>query len=71
MMSYEMIKSIVVLFALLMAGGIFLWHVYQLLWVNMRYGQPSAVLGQWGQRIKAVIVYVGVQLRFFLSRGEK
>ncbi len=64
-MSYEVIKSIVVLLALLAAGGIFGWRVYQLLWVNLRRGQPSDCLGQWGERIKSVLVYVGGQLRLF------
>ena len=38
-MSYDMIKSIVVLIALLIAGGVFGWRVYQLLWINLRRGQ--------------------------------
>ncbi len=64
-MSYATIKSILVLLALLAAGGVFLWKVYQLLWVELRRGQPSDVFGQWGERIKAVVVYVAAQLRLF------
>jgi Fe-S oxidoreductase len=64
-MSYDVIKSVLVLLALAVAGGIFLWRVYQLLWVNMRRGQPSACFGRWGERIKALIIYVGAQLRLF------
>jgi len=64
-MSYDLIKSIVALVAVLVAGGIFGWRVYQLLWVNMRRGQPSDSLGQWGERIKGLIVFVGGQLRLF------
>ena len=64
-MSYDVIKSIVVLLALLAAGGMFGRRVYQLLWVNLRRGQPSDSFGQWGERIKSVLVYVGGQLRLF------
>ncbi len=64
-MSYSLVKSIAVLLALLVAFGIFGWRCYQLLWVNLRRGQPSAVTGQWGERIKAVVVYVAAQLRLF------
>ena len=64
-MGYNLIKSIVVLLALLVAGGVFGWRSYRLLWVNLRRGQPSAVLGQWGERIKGLIIYVGAQLRLF------
>lgn len=64
-MSYETIKSIVVLLALLTAAGIFLQHVYQLLWVNLRRGLPSGAFGHWGERFKGLIVFVGAQLRLF------
>ena len=64
-MTYEMIKSIVVLLALLAAVGVFGWRVYSLLWVNLQRGQPSGPFGNWGERIKGLIVYVGAQLRLF------
>jgi Fe-S oxidoreductase len=64
-MSYYLIKSILALIALLIAGGFFLWKVYNLLWVYMRRGQPSGHWGQWGERIRALIVYVGGQRRLF------
>jgi len=66
-MAYNDIKSIVALVALLIAGGIFGWRTYQLLWVNMRRGQPqpSDFFGQWGERIKSVVLFVGGQLRLF------
>jgi Fe-S oxidoreductase len=64
-MTYDMIKSVVVLLALLVFGGIFGWRVYQLLWVDMRRGQPSGPFGQWVERIKGLIVFVGAQLRLF------
>lgn len=64
-MSYETIKSIIVLIALAVAGGVFGWRVYQLLWVDMRRGRPSGPFGQWGERIKGLIVFVGGQLRLF------
>ncbi len=64
-MDYAVIKSIVVLLALLVAAGIFLWRVYQLLWVNLRRGQPSGKFGKWGERIKGVLQYVAAQFRLF------
>ncbi len=64
-MSYGAIKSILVLLGILIAGGIFGWRVYQLLWVNMRRAQPSGPFGQWGERVKSLIVFVAAQLRLF------
>ena len=64
-MSYDEIKSIAVLLALLIAGGIFGLRVYQLLWETLRRGQPSGPFGQWGERIKHVIVFVGAQKKLF------
>jgi Fe-S oxidoreductase len=64
-MTYDVIKSILVLLALLVAGGIFLRRVYQLLWSNLRLGQPSNPFNHWGERIKGVIVYVAGQFRLF------
>jgi Fe-S oxidoreductase len=65
MMTYDVIKSILVLLALLVAGGIFLGRVYQLLWANLRLGQRSSPFKQWGERIKGVVVYVAGQFRLF------
>jgi hypothetical protein len=67
-MSYDAIKSIVVLLALLVATGIFLRYVWQLLWVNLRRGQPSGPFRNWGERIKGLIVFVGAQWRLFRFR---
>ncbi len=64
-MSYPTIKSLLVLLALLVAGGLFLNKLYHLLWINLRRGQPSHVFNRWDERIKAVVVYVGGQLRLF------
>ncbi len=64
-MSYDVIKPIVVLLSLIIAGLIFGLRVYQLLWVNLRRGQPSNPFGQWSERIKGLIVFVGAQLRLF------
>jgi Fe-S oxidoreductase len=64
-MSYQTIKSIVVLLSLAIAGLVFGLKIYQLLWVDMRRGQPSSPFGQWGERVKGLIVYVGAQLRLF------
>ena len=44
-MPYQVIKSIVVLLALLIASGFFGWRTYQLLWANLRRGQPSGFAG--------------------------
>jgi len=64
-MSYETIKSIIVLLALLTATGIFIRYIWQLLWINLRRGQPSGPFGRWGERIKSLIIFVGAQLRLF------
>ena len=64
-MAYETIKSIVVLFALLLAGGVFGWRMYQLLWVNLRRGQPGAHFGRWKERLVGLLLFVGAQLRLF------
>src|SRR5512144_2762390 len=64
-MTYNALKSILVLFALLIATGVFLWRVYRLFWVNLRRAQPSGRFDRWGERIKGVLVYVGAQLRLF------
>jgi Fe-S oxidoreductase len=64
-MSYDTIKSIVVLIGLLVAGGVFLSRIYQLLWVNLQRGQPVPRYGQWGERIKSLIEYVAGQRRLF------
>jgi Fe-S oxidoreductase len=64
-MTYAQIKSLLVLLALLTAGSVFGWRVYQLLWVNLRRGQPSGSFGKWGERIKSLLVYVAGQRRLF------
>jgi Fe-S oxidoreductase len=64
-MSYEAIKSIIVLLALLVAVAVFGMEVYQFLWVRLRQGQPSGSFGRWGERIKGVLVFVGAQWRLF------
>jgi Fe-S oxidoreductase len=64
-MDYGVIKSIIVLLALLVAIGIFFWRVYQLLWVILRRGQPSGKFGNWGERIKGLLQYVAAQFRLF------
>ena len=64
-MNYETLKSILVLLALFVAGGIFTYRVYRLLWMNMRRGEASGPFGQWLERIKGLIVYVAGQQRLF------
>lgn len=64
-MTYDTLKSIIVLLALLIATGVFGLRLYRLLWINLRRGQPSGPFDRWGERIKGVLVYVGAQLRLF------
>ncbi len=65
-MTYDSLKSILVLLALLAAGGVFGLRVYRLLWLNLRRGQPSPeAFGNWGERVKSVIEYVAGQARLF------
>jgi Fe-S oxidoreductase len=64
-MTYETLKSILVLLAMLIAGGIFAYRVYQLLWMNMRRGEASGPFGQWVERIKGLFLFVAAQRRLF------
>lgn len=64
-MTYETLKSILVFVALLIAGGIFLYRLYRLLWMNMRRGEASGPFGQWLERIKGLFVFVAAQFRLF------
>jgi Fe-S oxidoreductase len=64
-MSYNVVKSIIVLLAFISASGIFGWRAYKLLWVNLRRGQPTPPFRQWGERTKGLFVFVGAQLRLF------
>ena len=64
-MDYGDIKSVVVVLAFLVAGGLFLWRAYRLLWLNLRRARPSGPFRRWGERIRGVIVFVAGQLRLF------
>lgn len=64
MMSYNALKSIVVLIALLASFGVFGWRSYQAL-QGLRRGQSTPAFGGWGERIKGLFVYVAAQLRLF------
>jgi Fe-S oxidoreductase len=64
-MAYETLKSILVLLAIIVAGAVFAWKVYQLLWVNLSRGQASGPFGDWLERAKGVVVFVGAQFRLF------
>jgi Fe-S oxidoreductase len=64
-MSYPLIKSLVVLGALLVAGFAFGKRTYELLWLNLRLGRPSRDGHSILKRIEGVIVYVAGQLRLF------
>jgi Fe-S oxidoreductase len=64
-MSYPVAKSILALLAVLAAFSIFSWQLYRLLWVKLRHGQPAAPFGQWAERTKGLIVFVGGQRRLF------
>jgi len=63
--SYEGIKSIVALLAILASFSYFGWQIYQYLWLNLRRGRPSFAIKDWGKRIEGLFVYVGGQLRLF------
>jgi Fe-S oxidoreductase len=58
-------KSIIVFLALAIAGAIFLMRLYQHLWVNLQRGRPGEGYGEWGERLKGVLVFVAGQLRLF------
>jgi Fe-S oxidoreductase len=64
-MSYDVAKSLVVLLTLLIAGAIFLSRLYWHLWINLHRGQPGKPYGQWGERLKGVLLFVAGQLRLF------
>jgi len=64
-MTYEAVKSIVVLLAFCLATGVFCWRVYWRLGVSLRKAQPSGPFGQWGERIRGVVVFVAGQFRLF------
>jgi Fe-S oxidoreductase len=64
-MSYPLLKSIIVLFALALTLVVFGRRLYRLLWVRLRLGQPSGGYSQWGERIKSLLIYVAAQLRLF------
>jgi Fe-S oxidoreductase len=64
-MSYEALKSVALLLALLLAGGVFLRRAYRWSWTKLRLGQPNPPFGQWGERIKGLLVYVAAQQRLF------
>jgi Fe-S oxidoreductase len=64
-MSYNALKSILVLLALLIATGVFFWRIYRLFWKNLRRARPGGGFDRWGERIKSLLIYVGAQLRLF------
>lgn len=64
-MTYDQIKSLLVLLALLIAGGIFVIRIYRLLWMNLRRGPSISPFRQWLERIKGLVVFVGGQRRLF------
>ncbi len=64
-MRYEQVKSVIVLLALLIAFGLFGWRIYRDVWRNLRRGQPSFPLRDWGKRLQGLLVYVFAQARLF------
>jgi Fe-S oxidoreductase len=64
-MTYQEIKSLVVVLALITSGGFFSFQIYKLLWVNLKRGQPTPPFTNWAERIKGLFVYVAGQLRLF------
>jgi Fe-S oxidoreductase len=69
MNTYNILKFIVVLLSFLFATGVFLWRAYPQLWTKLRQSQSTPRFGQWGERIKGLIVFVGAQLRLFRFRA--
>jgi Fe-S oxidoreductase len=64
-MAYPTLKSLVVLLALLAAGGLFGLQLYRTLWLDLRRGRPGPPFGAWWERTKGLMLYVGGQLRLF------
>jgi Fe-S oxidoreductase len=64
-MSYETLKSVIAIVAVLAFGGLFLRRCYQLLWVNLKRGQSAEAYDRWGERIRGLIVYVFGEKRLF------
>lgn len=67
-MTYNVIKSVLVLVALLLTGTVFMLLLYRHLWLNLRRGRSVPKFGQWGERLKGLILFVGGQLRLFRLR---
>lgn len=67
-MSYENLKSILALLAILASFGVFGWRTIQFLWSNLRRGQPSGPFKAWGERIKGLVLFVAAQWRLFRFR---
>ena len=69
-MSYDDAKSLIVLISLLIVGAIFAYRLYQNLWITLRRGQSGDPIGQWGERLRGVFVFIGGQLRLFRFRAS-
>ncbi len=64
-MTYEDIKSVAALAALVAALAIFGLRAYRLLWVRLSRGEPSGPFSQWGRRTWGLVSFVGGQRRLF------
>ncbi|NCF65692.1 MAG: 4Fe-4S dicluster domain-containing protein [Chloroflexi bacterium] len=64
-MTYHIVKSILVLAALLLCGTVFMVLLYRNLWLNLRRGRSVPQFGEWGGRLKGLVVFAGGQLRLF------
>ncbi|NQV06518.1 (Fe-S)-binding protein [bacterium] len=64
-MTYEDVKSVVALSAILAAFGVFGFYLYRLLWVRLRRGRSSGPFRDWAERTKGVVAFVGGQRRLF------
>jgi Fe-S oxidoreductase len=64
-MSYETVKSILVLLALLLFGSVFVVLLYRNLWLNLRRGRSVPPFNRWNERLKGLLLFVGGQLRLF------
>ena len=64
-MTYDQIKSLIVILSLLLAVGVFLYRVYATLVVHLRNSKSVPVTGPWRERLRDLAIYVGGQLRLF------
>ncbi len=62
------LTSVLVLLGLIVSFGVFGYLIYQRL-RHMRLGRPAGPFGNWGERLKSVLVFVAGQARIFRFPG--